>query len=103
MEEKNLTAPIPQEEFNKQIHEAALNNYKQVLEDFESGILHLRDFSGVRVFRSIRRAIRRGRVSIFGDIFPKRPFSNKKTSRGSITYKKRRIYEQFTHKNGKNN
>lgn len=100
-EQKELTKPISEEDFKKQIHEAALANQKQIIEDFNNGILHLRDYSGVRRFKSIRRAIRRGHVSIFGDVYPKRPFNNKKRGPGSITYKKRRLYEQLTHKNRK--
>lgn len=100
-EEKKLTEPISEEEFKKQIHEAAINNHQQVLNDFEQGILHLRDYSGVRRFKSIRRAIKRGHVSIYGDVYPKRPFKNIKSAKGNITYTKKRLYEQFSHKNGK--
>jgi hypothetical protein len=98
---KELVAPISEEEFKEKIHEAALQNRKVVEEDFERGILHLRDYSGVRRFKSIRRAIRRGHVSIYGDVFPKRPFKNIKTKPGNITYRKRRFYEQLTHKKRK--
>lgn len=97
--EKELTQPISEEEFRKQIHEAAIANHKKVLNDLEHGILHLRDYSGVKKFKSIRRAIRRGHVSIYGDVYPKRPFNNKKRGPDSITYTKRRLYEQFTHEN----
>ena len=100
-QQKELTKPISEEEFRKQIHEAAIANYNKVIEDFEKGILHLRDYSGVRKFKSIRRAIRKGHVSIYGDVYPKRPFNNRKRGPGSITYIKRRLYEQFTHKNRK--
>lgn len=100
-EQKELTKPISEEEFRKQIHEAAVTNYNKVIEDFEKGILHLRDYSGVRKFKSIRRAIRRGHVSIFGEVYPKRPFKNIKSKRGNITYMKKRLYEQFTHKTRK--
>ena len=100
-EQKKLTKPISKEEFRKQIHEAAVTNYNKVIEDFENGILHLRDYSGVRKFKSIRSAIRRGHVSIFGEVYPKRPFKNIKSKKGSITYMKKRLYEQFTHKNRK--
>ena len=96
--EKRLTNPISEEEFEKQIHESAIANYQQVIDDFEHGILHLRNYSGVGKFKSIRRAIKRGHVSIWGDVYPRRPFNNKKRSKDSITYKKRRLYEQFTHK-----
>ena len=96
---KELTQPIPEEKFKEQIHEAAIANHQKVLDDFKYGILHLRDYSGVKKFKSIRRAIRRGHVSIYGDVYPRRPFNNKKRGPGNITYTKRRLYEQFTHKN----
>lgn len=85
MEEKKLEqAPISQEEFEKKIHEVAEANRRKIEEDFygkEPGkeILHLRDYSGVRKFKSIRRAIRKGYVSLFGEIYPKRPFKNIKS------------------------
>ena len=101
VQEKKLSEPISEEEFKKQIHEAAKANYQKVLDDFEKGILHLRDYSGVKKFKSIRRAIRKGHVSIFGDVYPKRPFKNIKAKKGSITYNKKRLYEQLTHKNRK--
>ena len=98
---KELIDPIKEEEFKEQIHEAALSNAAQVARDFEQGILHIRDYSGVRKFKSIRRAIRRGHVSIWGEVYPHRPFKNIKTYKGSITHAKRRYYEQFTHKKNK--
>lgn len=107
MEEKKLEqAPVSQEKFEKEIHEIAEANRRKVEEDFygkEPGkeILHLRDYSGVRKFKSIRRAIRKGYVSLFGEVYPKRPFKNIKSKKGSITYMKKRYYEQLTHKNRK--
>lgn len=107
MEEKKLEqAPISQEEFEKKIHEVAEANRRKIEEDFygkEPGkeILHLRDYSGVRKFKSIRRAIRKGYVSLFGEVYPKRPFKNINSKKGNITYMKKRYYEQFTHKNRK--
>lgn len=98
-EEKKLISPISEEEFKEQIHQAAVANYQQVIEDFKHGILHLRDYSGVKKFKSIRRAIRRGHVSIFGEVYPKRPFKNITSKKGNVTYRKKRLYEQFTHKN----
>ena len=98
-EDKKLIAPISEEEFKEQIHQAAFANYEQVIEDFKHGILHLRDYSGVKKFKSIRRAIRRGHVSIFGEVYPKRPFKNITSKKGNVTYRKKRLYEQFTHKN----
>lgn len=101
LEEKKQIEPISEEEFKKQIHEAAIANQQKVFEDFSKGILHLRDYSGVKKFKSIRRAIRKGYVSIYGDVYPKRPFKNIKAKKGSVTYMRKRLYEQFTHKNGK--
>lgn len=75
--------------------------YQQAVEDFEKGILHLIDYSGVKKFKSIRRAIRRGHVSIFGTVYPKRPFKNTKSKKGTLNYIKKRLYEQYTHKNRK--
>lgn len=92
-QQKELTKPISEEEFRKQIHEAAIANYNKVIEDFEKGILYLRNYSGVRKFKSIRRAIRRGHVSIFGDVCPQRPFKNIKSKKGNITCMKKRPYE----------
>lgn len=105
-EEKLEQAPISQEEFEKKIHEVAEANRRKIEEDFygkEPGkeILHLRDYSGVRKFKSIRRAIRKGYVSLFGEVYPKRPFKNIKSKKGNITYMKKRYYEQLTHKNRK--
>lgn len=106
VEELTEQAPVSQEEFEKQIHDVSQANLRKIHEDFygrEHGkeILHLRDYSGVKRFKSIRRAIRRGHVSLFGDIFPHRPFKNISSKKGNITYKKKRYYEQFTHKNRK--
>lgn len=94
--------PVSEEEFKEKIHSVAEANRKKLLEDFNKGVIYLRNFSGVRMFKSIRRAIRRGHVSIFGDIYPKRPFNNRKRNkRGDITYERRRAYEQLMHKQGK--
>ena len=95
MEEKKSIAPISQEEFNKRVEEMVENNRNQMMEDFANGILHLKGYEGVKQFKSVRRAIKRGHCSIFGDVYPKRPFSNRKAKKGSLTYNKRMIYEQF--------
>lgn len=103
-EKKELTKPLSQEEFKEKVREMAVNNYNQMLSDFwdhkpGEEILHLRDYSCVRKFKSIRRAIRRGHVTVFGELIPKSPFKNIASKKGNITYTKKRLYEQFTHKN----
>lgn len=105
MEEKETIIeqnPVSQEEFESKIHEVAEANKLKLFEDFFKGILHLRDFTGVSKFKSIRRAIKRGHASIFGDIYPKRPFNNRKRNKeNDVTYLRRRWYERITHKQGK--
>lgn len=104
--EKELVKPISEEEFRDKVKQMEENNYNQIMKDFFDNkpgeeILHLRDYSGVKKFKSIRRAIRKGYVSVFGDVYPKRPFKNIKSKKGNITYMKKRLYEQATHKNRK--
>lgn len=53
-------------------------------------------FEGVKKFKSIRRAIRRGNASIYGEVFPKRPFNSRKPTRGrSMNEDKKRIYGEI--------
>ncbi|MBQ9391976.1 MAG: hypothetical protein IJU02_07275 [Lachnospiraceae bacterium] len=101
MEEGKFIELIPQDEFEKKAHEMAEANLKKMLENFEQGVLYLRNYMGVSLFKSVRRAIRRGHISVFGDIYPRRPFNNRKRYKGTDTYNKRRIYESITHKKGK--
>ena len=67
--------------------------------------LTLLRFDAVSKFKSVKRAWRRGHISIYGFIYPKRPFKNistkvKKNGRvhdkHTLTFNKKRIYEQFT-------
>lgn len=96
MEDKEVQQePISQENFEEKIKEVAENNKQKVLEAFENGTLFLRNFSGVGKFRSIRRAIKRGRVSLWGDVYPNKPYNNRKSHKKSINTKKRKLYEQF--------
>ena len=100
MEEKNFT-PLLSEvafkekltEFKDGIEEYKKREQKKIDEFTKNGTLCLTDFSGVKKFKSIRRAIRRGHVSIYGQIYPKRPFKNTKNNRY-----KRIIYGQLKHK-----
>lgn len=98
MEEEKLIeqTPISEEEFEEKIHDVASYNKNKIYEDLSNGILHLISYNGVYKFKSIKRAIRRGHISIFGDIYPRRPFNNRKRNKkGDITYQRRKIYEQF--------
>lgn len=42
----------------------------------------LRLFEAIRKFKSVKRAIKRGNVSQIGEVLPKRPFSNRKPTKG---------------------
>lgn len=96
MEEKKLIKPISEEEFKEKAHDLAMQNHIARTQAFKNaGILSLRVFDGVKLFKSIRRAIRRGHVSLYGDVYPNRPFSNGKTKKGNPTYNRRLVYEQY--------
>ena len=77
-------------------------NRVDIVGDFyERGILHLRTYEAVSRFKSVRRAIRRGHISLDGVIYPKRPFNNAKHKKDSLNDEKKRIYEQLRHRQRK--
>lgn len=77
-------------------------NRVDIVGDFyERGILHLSTYEAVSRFKSVRRAIRRGHISLDGVIYPKRPFNNAKHKKGSLNNEKKRIYEQLKHRQRK--
>lgn len=95
MEEKLVEQNLMQlEEFKDKIAEVAEANRKKVYEDFNKGTLYLRSYIGVSKYKSIRRAIRRGHVSIWGDIYPRRPYNNRKSN--PQRKQLREIYGQVT-------
>lgn len=96
MEEKKLTEPMSLEEFREVAGNMAAQRHLERMVAFrENGLLSFRTFVSVGKFRHVRRAVRRGHVSIYGDIYPKRPFNNRKRGPGTITYERRKIYEQL--------
>lgn len=95
-EQKVVERPLMSEEEFKDYME---KNRVDIVGDFyERGILHLRTFEAVKGFRSVKRAIRRGYVSLDGFIYPKRPFNNAKHGKNSLNDRKKRIYEQLKHR-----
>lgn len=101
-EQKTVERPLMNEEEFKEYME---KNRVDVVGDFyEKGILHLRTFEAVGKFKSVRRAIKRGNVSLDGFIYPKRPFNNKASNgrKGHhsrvVNEKKKIIYEQLKHR-----
>ena len=99
-DDKSFTPLLSEEAFKERLTEFkdSIEKYKEreqekIDEFMKNGTLCLTDFSGVKKFKSIRRAIRRGHVSIYGQVYPKRPFKNTKNNRY-----KRGIYGQLKHK-----
>lgn len=85
MEEKNVkeVAPISEEEF----------------QDLLRNTLKLQYFECVKRFKSVKRAFKKGYITSFGYILPKRPFNNKKHTKGrEDNIEKKRIWEKITGK-----
>lgn len=98
-EQKLVERPLMGEE---EFKDYLKDNRVDIVKDFyENNILHLRTYKAVKRFKSVRRAIRRGHVSLDGVIYPKRPFNNAKHKKGSLNDKKKRIYEQLKHRQRK--
>ena len=102
-EQKVVERPLMNEEEFKDYME---KNRVDIVGDFyERGILHLRTFEAVKRFKSVRRAIRKGYISLDGFIYPKRPFNNRANTckrKGyysrNINERKKVIYEQIKHR-----
>lgn len=70
-------------------------------EEFEKyiGVGQLKVFDADRRFKSVRRAIRRGHVSPLGEVYPRRPFNNRKSTSGrKLNEDKKDIYEQIKYR-----
>ena len=95
-EQKTIERPLKNEE---EFKDYMKNNRVDIVGDFyERGILHLRTYEAVKRFKSVRRAIRKGYVSLDGFIYPKRPFNNAKHGKNSLNDRKKKIYEQLKHR-----
>ena len=92
-EEKLVERPLMSEEEFKEY----IDSNKE--EAFRKGFLTLKDYFCVHKFKSVRRAIKRGHISLLGDIYPRKPYNNRKnTSKRpgvhsrTLNELKRRIY-----------
>ena len=95
-EQKTIERPLMGEEEFKEYME---KNRVDIVGDFyERSILHLGTYEAVSKFKSVRRVIRRGHVSLDGFIYPKRPFNNAKHGKNSLNDRKKMIYEQLKHR-----
>lgn len=72
-------------------------------EEFEKYIastLNLRMFDGVHRYKSILRAFKRGHCTAYGTLIPKRPFNNRKDTKGRYMNKvKKQVYNELTRRN----
>lgn len=64
--------------------------------------LNLISYEATSRFKSVRRAIKRGHVSIYGSVYPRRPFNNrantssrKNTHSRVFNERKKLIYDEF--------
>lgn len=61
-------------ETSKEVPVVSIEEFKKDLKN------RLITFEAVKRFKSINRAIKRGLVSPFGELYPKRPFNNRKNT-----------------------
>ena len=89
MEEKRFTP----REIRKQLKQYAGSIDKNAYEDFMKSWYN---FSSVSRFKSVRRAIRRGKIDFTtGNILPARPYNNRKPTRGRfINELKKKDYDR---------
>lgn len=68
-------------------------------EEKVNGLTLLR-FEAVSKFKSVKRAWRRGHISVFGFIYPKRPFNNRTSKKNTRPFNELRkvIYGQLRSK-----
>lgn len=63
-------------------------------------MLQLAIYSAVGKYKSIRRAIRKGHVTSWGEEVPKRPFNNRKRTPGrKLQITKEQIYGELKYRN----
>ena len=84
----------------KNIKETALDIAKDINRNFDedNALPRWSNYSAVSKFKSVRRAIRRGHVSLDGYIYPKRPFNNAKHKDNSLNDRKKMIYDKLREK-----
>ncbi len=102
MEARELKTPMTEEELKEELARKKQEYIDNVVKDFDNGTLHIFSFNGVSKFRSIRRAIRRGKVDLFtGVVYPRRPFNNRKPTPGrKFNESRKEIYGRITRKVG---
>lgn len=89
------------------INKVAMEEKKNITEDIvnsmnwcfknENLIPKWDNYSAVSKFKSVKRAIKRGHVNLYlGNIYPDRPFNNRKPTPGrALNERKKKLYEHF--------
>lgn len=92
-----VKALMTEEEMKEELAKKKQAYIDSIVEDFNNGILHIFNYNGVNKFKSVRRAIRRGKVDLFtGVVYPKRPFNNRKPTPGRrFNESRKEIYGQI--------
>lgn len=93
---------MSEEEFKEYLEKNRIDPIKDLI---ENNMLHLKTFDAVHKYKSVRRAIKRGKVAWDGSVYPKRPFNNRANTshrKGCHSREfnelKKRIYGQLKHK-----
>lgn len=72
---------------------------EQEFENYLGNTLNLQYFECVKRFKSVNRAFKKGHITSYGYILPKRPFNNKKHTKGrKANIEKKRLWEKITGK-----
>lgn len=100
MEVKKLDSLMTEEQMEEELARKKQEYTNKVVGDFNKGILHIINYNGVSKFKSVRRAIRRGKVDLFtGVVYPRRPFNNRKPSKGRrFNELRKEVYGEITRK-----
>lgn len=100
MEAKKFDTLMTEEEIRDELAGKRQEYINGVIKDLNNGILHIFSYNGVRRFKSVRRAIKRGKVDLFtGIVYPRRPFNNRKPTKGrGFNESRKDIYGRITRK-----
>lgn len=100
MEVKKLDSLMTEEQMKEEIARKKQEYTNKVVGDFNEGILHIINYNGVSKFKSVRRAMRRGKVDLFtGVVYPRRHFNNRKPSKGRrFNELRKEVYGEITRK-----
>lgn len=76
---------------------------EEEFKNYMSNSINIRSFECVSRFKSVLRAVRRGHITQYGTIIPKRPFNNRKSTQGrKMNELKKAIYYELTKRSREN-